>query len=799
MKNKHFIYVPIILAYLLFIPGCKPGDKNLFPAESRIIGLASPIKLGIDTTIVYLSDYFFDNDLEAIDSIVGGRGLKFNRISSEELLIINRLDESVHVSEMIVWVKGEPYSFFVESPQKQLVEFEFDPVDDKYREVNLAGDINDWDPSKTPLEFSDGVWKTSLWLNPGRYQYQIVTDSEWILDPHNDEIVDNNIGGYNSLLIVPQTDKELLPHLYSNTFDHRGNLSIRFENNPDNILVFWQNHRLPVESLTREGNLKHVEIPADAKRHERSFLRVRACNEYGASNDLLIPLHKDKPVDNPALLTRHDYEAAILYFIMVDRFYNGKPELDDPVDDPEVAPRANFHGGDLAGIAEKIRDGYFEKLGINSIWFSPITQNPLEAFTEYPYPHRKYTGYHGYWPITLTTVDHRFGNEEIMRDMVETAHKNDINVLLDFVSNHVHEQNPLIIENPDWATDLVLPDGSKNIRIWDEQRLTTWFDTFLPSLDFSIPEVTETMSDSALFWIQEYNLDGFRHDATKHIPLEFWRVLTGKLKENVVAAEDRRLFQIGETFGSRELIGDYVGSGLLDGQFDFNLYFDARSIFALDEGSFKDLDNSLLESFNHYGYNNLMGNITGNHDLPRFISLAGGALAFDEDDKEAGWQKKVGVGDPSGYDKLSSLTAFIMTIPGVPVIYYGDEIGMPGAGDPDSRRPMRFENLSEREKHTKEKVKKLTRIRSNNLAFIYGDFNTIEVSDKTYAYGRSYFDNHGIVVFNKSREEKEVTFELPEKYQNVKFENHFGNDFHLKDNYITVNLKPLSYEILTGK
>ena len=159
----------------------------------------------------------------------------------------------------------------------------------------------------------------------------------------------------------------------------------------------------------------------------------------------------------------------------------------------------------------------------------------------------------------------------------------------------------------------------------------------------------------------------------------------------------KTIYQIGETFGSRELIESYINSGEMDAQFDFNLYFDARAVFAIDKESFTKLKNSMQESFNYFGYHNLMGNITGNQDIPRFISLASGSLAFNEDDKEAGWKRDMEVKDPVGYKKLSSLTAFIMTIPGVPVIYYGDEIGMPGAGDPDNRRPMKFSNLNQYE------------------------------------------------------------------------------------------------------
>ena len=143
----------------------------------------------------------------------------------------------------------------------------------------------------------------------------------------------------------------------------------------------------------------------------------------------------------------------------------------------------------------------------------------------------------------------------------------------------------------------------------------------------------------------------------------------------------------------------------MDGQFDFNLYFDSRVVFAQDEVSFTQLHNSLMETFLYYGNHSLMGNITGNHDIPRFISYAGEGLSFGEDAKKAGWERNVKIRDAVGYNKLQMLTAFIMTIPGIPVIYYGDEIGMVGAGDPDNRRPMIFDGLNSYQQDVKKNAK----------------------------------------------------------------------------------------------
>ena len=216
----------------------------------------------------------------------------------------------------------------------------------------------------------------------------------------------------------------------------------------------------------------------------------------------------------------------------------------------------------------------------------------------------------------------------------------------------------------------------------------------MPTLDYgNQPDAVKMMVDTALYWITNYDFDGFRHDATKHIPNVFWETLTQRLKTEVMIPRYKQVYQIGETFGSRELINSYVSSGQLDAQFDFNLYFDARSAFATDEEGFQQLKSSIDETLDYYGYHSLMGNITGNHDMARFITLASGDVKFNEDQKAAGWSRQVEITNEVGYKRLMQLQAFLLTMPGIPVIYYGDEIGMPGADDPDNRRPMKFANL----------------------------------------------------------------------------------------------------------
>jgi glycosidase len=211
-----------------------------------------------------------------------------------------------------------------------------------------------------------------------------------------------------------------------------------------------------------------------------------------------------------------------------------------------------------------------------------------------------------------------------------------------------------------------------------------------------------------------------------------------------------------------------VNNGQLNAQFNFNLYDVALSAYLDPNGSFKVLNDEMQRTFEVYGVNHLMGNIMDSHDKVRFLAYADGDISFSNQGNatEIGWIDPPRVDNPASYRKAQLYQAYLMTIPGIPVIYYGDEIGMTGAADPDNRRPMRFDDqLSQDEKEMNRVVKKLVRIRRDHPALRYGDFLPLYVDKDSYVFMRSTIRERILVILNKSDNAQKLLLNIPKIYK----------------------------------
>lgn len=437
-----------------------------------------------------------------------------------------------------------------------------------------------------------------------------------------------------------------------------------------------------------------------------------------------------------------DWRDAILYFVMIDRFHNGDPSNDGALGGIEWM--ADFQGGDLAGVIQKIEEGYFAELGVNALWLTSPLDNADHAGigTDGYY----YSGYHGYWPKDLDAVERRIGTEAELERLVEVAHAHGIKVVLDYVMNHVHAESPVYQQNPSWfwpnsngwGGNCVCGDGCS----WDDdyQRKRCWFTDYLPDFDFNNDDARRYSVQNAIAWAKKLGIDGYRLDAVKHLEDSWLLDLRARLSGEV--EEDQVFYLVGETYtGDRDLIRYYVRPDtMLDGQFDFPLRARILEHVLRRSGSMGDLVGFLDDNQSFYGPGAVMSTFIGNHDVPRVIHIAEDVPLFGDWDggRHRAWQNRPELpSSPNPFERIAVAYTLLMTTPGVPLIYYGDEIGLPGAGDPDNRRFMQWSNYTSNQVWLRERLAALGRIRREQPALRRGQRTTLGTTGDVYTYRMS--------------------------------------------------------------
>lgn len=753
--------------FVLILIACESNSsrdiRDLIPPLALISG---------QTDTVRASDLFYaeDYDLEFLP-----HPRLQTRYQRENQTLLLRADPDFEGMTLLGFkYKGTVYHLPVSAEIRQSFTFRYRPAQAP-QQLTLFGSFNSWNRSSLPLrdEDGDGLYEIRIPLEPGRYEYKFFVDGEEVLDPENPDRIPNPFGSFNSVITAAprHTGKSFLHLLNAEITPSETQVFFMYEqeNQPESLakehlIALLDNEMLAAERIQIRGNRITIALENYRLFGER-VLRVGASRE-GLNTPLqTVRLINGQPAGRAGETS--GWDDAVIYSIMIDRFFDGDPANTRPVQHPELSPKANFMGGDLQGILDKLQAGYFDSLGVNALWISPVNQNTPNAHREWPEPHRYFSAYHGYWPIHHQKVDERFGSMELLQKLVAEAHRRGMKVLLDFVANHTHIDHPFFQEHRDWYGTLDLPDGRKNIRFWDEFRLTTWFEPFLPSFDYlGSPAALQAMTDNAVWWLKEADLDGFRHDAVKHIPNEFWRELTRKIKQQVDVPGNRKTFQIGETFGGYDLISSYVNNGQLDAQFNFNLFFTARHVFLAPEANFSILAEELRKTASVYGMAHRMGNLMDSHDQVRYLAYTDGDISLgDGDAAEIGWNNPPEVDHEQSYEKAQLYLAYLLTIPGLPTLYYGDEIGMTGAADPDNRRMMRFgEQLTPAERRMFREVSRLVKLRREHSALRYGDFQTLYADQNCFAYLRSDFNQRILIALNKSEQPQAVELALPGFY-----------------------------------
>jgi glycosidase len=431
----------------------------------------------------------------------------------------------------------------------------------------------------------------------------------------------------------------------------------------------------------------------------------------------------------------------VLYLLMPDRFADGDPSNDDPPRSKGLLDREKpryYHGGDLQGVIDHLP--YIKELGATAIWLNPWYDNTDRLNFKEAYGGEPSTAYHGYHAEDFYAVEEHFGNLAKLVELTERAHQLGLKVVQDQVANHTGPYHAWLADPPTptwfngteahhlantWQTwTLADPHASPQLQ---RTTLEGWFIDVLPDLNQDDPEVARYIVENALWWVGMTGVDAIRQDTLPYVPRRFWRDWTAALKR-----EYPQLTVVGEMFdGDPSLVAffqggrarfDGVDSGI-DSLFDYPLFFTLRRAFG--EGR------SLREVAVMLGHDRLyvdagrLVTFLGLHDVPRFMNEKGATR-----------------------EGLQLAFTALFTLRGIPLVYYGDEIAMPGAGDPDNRRdfpggwPQDARSAFTRSGRTAEEqavfahVQTLGRLRAALPPLRRGRMVNLEVTEQAWVFAR---------------------------------------------------------------
>ncbi|MBA3460226.1 MAG: hypothetical protein H0T46_09725 [Deltaproteobacteria bacterium] len=487
-----------------------------------------------------------------------------------------------------------------------------------------------------------------------------------------------------------------------------------------------------------------------------SFL-FRLQTEGGAVlRPLFVPLWIGKGTEYAGFTWRD----AIVYQIFTDRFLDGNPlnNINNSVGDLArvTDSRSHWQGGDFVGITKKIKDGYFASMGVNTLWISsPIINShnsqPAVGLSDT----RRFSSYHAYHPVATgytatnrlgygTPIEPAFGTADELRELVNEAHARGIRVITDFVANHVHKEARLYQMHPEWFYPYNACDNR-----WDEARIGCWFTTDMPDFDFGAnPQAVQAVVDHALWQIQEFDIDGFRADALKHMDDKFVRALKAAVVAEIETTvtdhtktdEPAVFYMVGESLGGWARY--HVRNDMVQGQVDEGYYNQAKASLLTFSSSMRDLANFSLGNDTAYltaqptmgqsgGYPGaVMGNFFGNHDQVRALTEA---------------QSTGG-----GHERLRLAQTFLFTSPmNVPMLYQGDDIGTTGGIDPDNRKMQRFSGLSTEEQASLTNAQRAGKARAQHAALRRGSRTNVVLEDWFWVYKVSDGNEDVYVALNR--------------------------------------------------
>lgn len=422
-----------------------------------------------------------------------------------------------------------------------------------------------------------------------------------------------------------------------------------------------------------------------------------------------------------------DWDEAVVYFMMTDRFFDGNESnntasgADTYGDNPGL-----YHGGDFAGVTAKL--DYLQDLGVNTIWITPIVENIKgvavtdEGSKDVPYN----AAYHGYWANDFTKLNPTLGTTGEFETMISEAHKRGMRIMVDIVVNHAG-----------YGTESTFADMLRDKSV-SEGDIKSW-QSGLPDFATENADVRAKLVEWQTSWMKDYGVDYFRVDTVKHVDSTTWAAL-----KNSTTEVNPSFKMIGEYYGAGYAAnGNTLGSGQMDADLDFDFNDQATSFVS---GNISSVEKFL--SARNSALNNTY--MTG-----QFLS------SHDEDGFKAALMKGKGYNKDEATSAALVAATLQLTAKGIPVIYYGEEVGLSGLNNypyQTNRYDMDF-SLATEDNVTYQHYKNLLSIRNAYTdVFARGSRNVVASSDEEGydVIARSYGDTTLYVGMNINDTAKEV-------------------------------------------
>lgn len=578
------------------------------------------------------------------------------------------------------------------------------------------------------------------------------------------------------------------------------------------------------------------------------FVLFACSKQESATQELVVDVATTTDSVNKAAYLTRNIQDDVFYFVMPDRFHNAKPENDNG--DPnrpisfgglDKTSKWAFHGGDIAGIEAKL--DYIEGLGVTAIWMTPILRN--RAIQDDGF------GHHGYWVVDFTEIDPHFGSNEDLKSLIEAAHKRDIKIFFDIITNHTadvikytechNEQGKFLAADQKGCEFISIEelaqgkkytpftlDSEKDVKVpaWlnDPKYYNNQGDSFwqgesavkgdfvgLDDINTSMPEVIDGLTEVFKDLISEFRPDGFRIDTVKHVDIEFWQSFGPAITNHAQSIGLPEFFIFGEVFdGNPAGLSKFTTAGKLPSVLDFGFAFNTRDVVFNNKTV-----NQLKHLFDNDDYyrdadstpNDLI-NFIGNHDVGRVGHFIEQGLPLISE------QEKV--------QRSELAHAFMYLVRGVPVVYYGDEQGFTGDGgdvyarenmDPSQVEVYKDNNLIGTNETTAnsnfspqhplyQSLAGLAKIRAEHESLRRGEHinRILDEEKRIYAFSRilpSKLEDY-LVIFNFSTVTQTMSMGIG-KAEYEKIAGNENNTTHISGDQIELVLSPLSYTLLKSR